>query len=76
MAKSHNVTKGGAVLALVLGATALQNADDLRANVASMGGVASEVICTVTGLTGGIIQLPGGDCTATPADPNSSGVGG
>ena len=76
MAKTHSVTKGGALMALVLGATALQNADDLKANVSSVGGVFGEVVCTVAGLTGGIVQLPGGNCVAPAAPAESTGVGG
>jgi len=79
MAKTHQVSKGGALLALVLGATALSNADDLVTNVRSVGKVAGEVVCTVSDLTGGIVVLPGGNCTDTPAtatDTSRAATGG
>lgn len=73
MAKTHQVSKSGALLALVLGATALSNSDDLTSNVSALGQVAGEIVCTVADLTGGIVVLPGGNCTATPA-ANANGA--
>lgn len=66
--KSHNLSKSGIVALAIGGAALLSTPDVLAEKIRAAGTVASETVCVVQGLTGGMVNIVGSCDTASSGD--------
>lgn len=74
MAKTHQVTKSGGAVMLLLSMTALASKDILIANIRAGGEVLKETACVAQDLTGGMVAAL--DCTTSTVSPSATSAEG